>query len=261
MSVSPKCCLRPISIDCARFGQLERDLLNARSFFSARTLLVPVLFLAPSCAAVSNLFSTAPENSAGFVQVDELLNRIEGVHVDCELAGQNVTESMTTLIGMVSPKFQGDPAATYLALIASIDRSDKQAKGLRDHFVPLQRTALAVFDRWQKDVEAIVSDSMRTRSEQRMAEAKERYENVIRTVGPAMVAYEAFNRNLRDHSLYLGNDFNSESVSLIETELRALIASSKAMTVQLAECTEACQQYVQKAASRSQASPRTQKSI
>jgi hypothetical protein len=253
--------MKPISVEGAQLGQLERDLLNARPIFSARTLLVPLLALIPSCAAVGNLFSTGADSSVGFVQVDELLNRVEGVHVDCELSGQNVTESMTTLIGMVNPKFQGDSEAAYAELIDAIERSDKQAKGLRERFVPLQKTALAVFDRWQKDVEAIANLSMRKRSEERMEAARARYQNVITRVGPAMVAYEQFNRDLRDHSLYLGNDFNAESVALIEPELRALIASSKAINVQFTECTDACQEYVRKTASKGQVSPRTQRSI
>ncbi len=76
-----------------------------------------------------------------------------------------------------------------------------------------------------------------------------------------MVAYEEFNRDLRDHSLYLGNDFNAESVALIEPGLRALIASSKSINAQFADSTDACKEYVRKTASRGQVSPRTQRSI
>lgn len=225
------------------------------------SLLLPLTLLAPSCAGVKNLFGSSNSDDAGFVQVDELLSRVERVHVDCELAGQNVTASMTTLISMVGPEFKGDPALAFGEFLAAIELSEKQAKDLRKDFTPMQKSAERMFLQWQDDLEAFSSDSMREHSAKRMQDMRDRYEAVNTAVGPALEQYEAFNASLRDHALYLGNDFNSESVAVIEKELRTLIQSANQLKKSLDTCTEACQEYVRKAALRGQVSSRAKQQV
>lgn len=224
------------------------------------SLLVPLALLAPSCAGVKNMFGSSSDD-AGFVQVDELLSRVERVHVDCELAGQNVQESMTTLLSMVGPEFKGDPELAFSEFLSSIERSEKQARDLRNDYTPMKKSADRMFTQWQEDLDAFSSDVMREHSAKRKREMRERYEAVDAAVGPALEEYEEFNATLRDHALYLGNDFNSESVALIEKELRTLIQASNDLKKSLDACTEACQEYVRKAALRGQVSSRAKQQV
>lgn len=236
-------------------------MLNWRSIFRSTTLALPALCLLPSCAGLNYIFPSGADKDAGFVQVDDLLARVERVHVSCELAGQNVTESLTTLMQMVGPEFRGDPTLAYEDLMAAIELSEKQAEDLRENFVPMQKSAGQVFENWQMDLDAFTSDVMRQHSEERMGASRARYDAIVDVVAPALERYEAFNGVLRDHALYLGNDFNSESVELIEKQLRILIEESESLTAEFDKCTEACQAYVRKAALRGQVSPRARKSI
>ena len=230
------------------------------SVLRSLSLLVPLALIAPSCAGVKNLFGSSNDD-AGFVQVDELLSRVERVHVDCELAGQNVTESMTTLLSMVGPEFQGDPELAFGEFLSAIERSEKQARDLRKDFTPMRKSSERMFEQWQKDLDAFTSDVMREHSSKRMRDMRERYEAVDAAVGPALEQYEAFNQHLQDHALYLGNDFNSESVALIEKELRNLIQEANTLKASLDACTEACQEYVRKAALRGQVSSRAKQQV
>lgn len=226
------------------------------------SLLLPLTLLAPSCAAVKNIFGhSSGSDDAGFVQVDEVLSRVERVHVDCELAGQHVTESMATLISMVGPEFKGDPALVFEEFLSAIELSEKQASDLRKDFAPMQKSGEIMFKQWQADLDGFSSDVMREHSAKRMTDMRKRYEAVNTSVGPVVEQYEEFNTVLRDHALYLGNDFNSESVALIEKELRSLIATSNQLKTALNTCTEACQEYVRKAALRGQVSSRAKQQV
>ena len=231
-----------------------------RSKLRSSFLLLPLLLLAPSCAGVKNMFGASSDDE-GFVQVDDLLSRVERVHVDCELGGQNVTEATGTLLNLVGPEFRGDPALAYEEFIAAIELSEKQASDLRKHFNPMKTSAERMFAQWEKDLEAFTSEVMRKHSADRMQGMRERYQAVETAVGPTLEQYDAFNQTLRDHALYLGNDFNSESVALIEKELRTLVEQSKQLTASFDKCTEACQDYVRKAALRGQVSPKTKKKV
>ena len=96
------------------------------------------------------------------------------------------------------------------------------------------------------------SDSMREHSAVRMEATRARYDTVLTTVGPAMELYRGFNASLRDHTLYLGTDFNEESVVLVEREIRVLFREAEALRADFIHCTETCRNYVRKATTRSQ---------
>lgn len=233
---------------------------NWRATLRTTVIVAPTLLLGPSCAGVSQLFSS-DKADAGFVEVDDLLGRVERVHVDCELAGQNVAEAMAGLLAMAGPQFRGDPTLAFEDLMAAIELSDRQEELLREDYAPMQESAVAVFERWNADLEAFTSEVMREHSASRMAAARGRYAAIVAAVDPALAAYSAFNAALRDHALYLGNDFNAESLALIEGELRRLISESSELTAAFDECTRACEDYVRKSALRGQVSPRARRDV
>jgi len=239
---------------------LERVLANWGSTLRSTVLAASALFFLPACAAVSQLFSS-DNDDASFVQVDELVGRVERVHIDCELAGQNVSEGLETLMAMVGPQFRGDPTLAYDDLAAAIKLSQKQEQTLREDFGPMQETAGKVFEQWTADLDAFTSDVMRQHSAERMTAARERYDDIVAAVEPALASYAAFNASLADQALYLGHDFNAESVALIESELRALGQTASALTARFDECTKTCQNYVRKSALRGQISPRSRKGV
>jgi len=201
------------------------------------------------------------DGEAGFVQVDELLTRVERVHEACELAGQNIGESTSRLMGLVGPQFQGDPAAAYGELMVSLERCQKQEKALRKDSLQMQTSAKRVFARWEKDLEAFTSDSMRSHSAKRLAGARKRLDTIVQTVGPALERYAAYNETLSDHARYLGNDFSSEAVKLIDKEVRDLAGESARLGKAFERCTAACQNYVRKASPRGQGSPKARRNL
>lgn len=226
-----------------------------RFHLSASLLAVPVLIACASCAGVKNLLSTSNSGEATFVQVDDLMSRIERIHVDCELARQNIAASTDALRVMVDPEFRGDPQLAHGDLVAALELSERQAEDLQSDYNRMTASAKRVFAQWEKNLQEFSSDSMREHSAVRMEATRARYETVLATVGPAMELYRGFNATLRDHTLYLGTDFNDESVVLVEREIRVLFREAEALRADFIHCLEACQNYVRKATVRNQTAP------
>jgi len=234
---------------------LERALSTRRFHTFASLVAVPVLIACASCAGVKNLLSTSNDGEATFVQVDDLMGRIERIHVDCELARQNIAATTDALRVMVDPEFRGDPALAHGDLVAALELSERQAEDLQSDYNRMTASAKRVFSQWQENLESFSSESMREHSAARMEATRARYEAVLNTVGPAMELYRGFNSTMRDHTLYFGTDFNDEAVRLVEREIRVLFREAEALRADFIHGTEACQAYVRKATPRSQAAP------
>ena len=204
---------------------------------------------------------SSSDGSATFVQVDDLMSRVERIHVDCEVASEQARTATTTLHSMVGPDFHGEPALAHEELVAAIEASERTAQDLQRDFDRMTRSGDKVFAQWQENLEEYTSEVMRQASEKRMNATRERYDAVVAAVGPAIESYRGFNATLRDHALYLGTDFNEESVSLVEQEIRVLLRRSEAMTAEFGRCQKACQRYVKKSAIRGQVAPTSRKEV
>lgn len=227
--------------------------MSTRRFhISTSVLVLPLLVAGASCAGVKNLLSPSNEGEATFVQVDDLMSRIERIHVDCELARQNIAASTDTLRVMADPEFRGDPKLAHGDLLAALELSERQAEDLQSDYNRMTSSAKRVFAQWEKNLQSFSSESMREHSAARMQATRANYETVLNTVGPAMELYRGFNATLRDHTLYLGTDFNEDSVFLIEREIRVLFREAEALRADFIHCTEACQNYVRKSTPRAQ---------
>lgn len=207
------------------------------------------------------MFSSDSADDASFVQVDDLLGRVERVHVDCELAGQNVSMAIESLMVLVGPEFRGDPELAFNDFATAIETSEQQALALRKDYEPMLNSADSVFDRWSADLEVFSSEVMREHSQKRMDASRERYDAVVSAVDPTILTYEDFNRTLRDHALYLGNDFSADSITVIEKELRALSERASELTLAFEKATLACQEFVRKGALRGQVTSSTRRDV
>lgn len=196
------------------------------------------------------MFPSSADEEASFVQVNDLLSRIELIHVDCELSGQSVDASIEALMTLVGPKFRGDPELGYNDFAMAIEMSEEFATTLRKNYGPMQDSAMMMFDQWNTDLEVFSSQTMREHSETRLEASRERYNAIVSSVDPALEAFDMFNQVMRDHALYLGNDFNADSVAIIEKELRDVQVAARSLTASLEKATVACQEFVRKAALR-----------
>ena len=97
-------------------------------------------------------------------------------------------------------------------------------------------------------MQAFTSLELRLRSQTRLMATRERYNAILVAVDPAQPSFDGFNKNLRDHALFLGHDFNAGSVSQIVEDVRMLTVRVAELDITLDACQEAARGYLEASA-------------
>ena len=206
-------------------------------------------------SGVSNFFESSFSSNKkkdGLVRVEDLLEHVEQLHVETEISKDKVRDAMKSLRTMISPDFGGDAFESYKAFVSAIEASEKQSEELRDSMVPMEKTAEQVFTNWAKSLESFSNAEMRERSQLRLETTRERYEAIISSVEPALWAYDALNRTLRDHALFLSHDFNAAAVTELEAEIEGLMKHASQLDKRFDATLKASKRYVRSTALRGQ---------
>ena len=86
--------------------------MKPRSITSAALALLPALGLLSGCAMFSN-------QVAGVRQVDDLVGRVERVHLETELSKTRVRDALEHLHTIVDDDFVGDPFVAFESFLES----------------------------------------------------------------------------------------------------------------------------------------------
>ncbi len=187
-------------------------------------------------------------NRKGPDHIDDLLTRIEKVHIQCELSDASAHDAMVALENLTSREFVGDPVVAYDELVKAVDLCERRSKDLKSAVAPMKEAAEPFFDRWANDLSGFSNMSLRLRSQARLEETLERYESLVGVLDPTLEGLKEYTEELRDHVLFLGNDFNASSVAAIEPGVRELGVTSNEVRAQLDACLSAAEDYVRAAA-------------
>ncbi len=212
---------------------------NFASFRTFKSLVIAVpLAILPSCGIFGDSDPTLS-------QVDVLVGSVERVHVDAELARERAHDAMDRLVAIASSNFGNDPVLIYQDLVNAIEKSENQNKALDRSVATMQAASGPVFEQWSQDLMNFNSTSMRLRSQNRLLETQARYEDVVANVIPAQKALKDLNAQLRDHALFLGNDFNQASVSAITSDVQRMTEKSELLSGKFDLALQAARAYVE----------------
>lgn len=228
--------------------QQEPDVI--RYTFSSTAVLLASTVLSTStfvgCASLNSTLFSGDDDTLS--QVDNLLTQIERVHTESELSKAQVRATIATLQQIASPEFGGDAVAAHTEFLETITTAEEQADELRSTVKPMKKMADGVFKKWANDLAEFSSDEMRQRSQIRLEKTRRRYDALLAEVEPAQWAFDAFNRGMRDHALFLGHDFNATAVSEIGEGVSSLSRQAEDLDQRFDACLIAAQDYVQAAA-------------
>lgn len=216
---------------------------NLRSF-AACAALFGATAIVPSCFTTSQ--------SVGLENVDSLVSRVEQVHLETELSRQAVYQAIVALGPLFAKDFNGDPTVAFEAFAEATEASEKQANELRAHVSPMRNSATNVFERWDETLDDFSSPNMKQRSSDRLEATRERFADVQEAAVLAQQAYDVLNGQLRDTVLFLGHDFNTQSVREIEEDAYAMRDSARELGTVFDDCMDAAAEYVAKSALRGQ---------
>lgn len=213
-----------------------------------RNSAVTFLLLLPLLTTLAGCGVFATKEKVGPRQVDDLLGRIERVHIECELAEQGVRDALAALHAIVSPDFGGDPVTGYAEFVSAVEKSEKHSNDLKAAVDPMKRAAGPFFEQWASNLSGFSSMDMRLRSQARLEATLERYDTIVATVEPTQEKLEVFNSTLRDHLLFLGQDFNAAAVAELSSEVDSLTREADLLDASFGNCLVAAQDYVRSAA-------------
>ncbi len=216
---------------------------NLRSI-AACAALFGATAIFPSC------FST--KQSVGLENVDSLVSRVEQVHLETELSRQAVYQAIVALGPLFAEDFNGDPTEAFEAFAQATEASERQANELRAHVSPMRNSAANVFERWAKTLDEFSSPNMKQRSADRLEATRERFAEVQEAAVLAQQSYDQLNGELRDTVLFLGHDFNAQSVAEIEEDAYAMRDRARELGKIFDDCMDASAEYVSKSALRGQ---------
>jgi hypothetical protein len=210
-------------------------------FGSTFPVLATALFALASCAGTT-------EKAESVQRVDDLLAHVECVQVDSVVSKEASRAALDQLDAICSPTFAGDAKDGYAQLLDKIQTSEKQARKLRGSMEPMRMSAESVFRQWTADLESFGSTRMRQRSQTRLDETQARYRNLYATAQSALIAYDAFNGDLRDHALFLSHDMNASAVAELAGDVKVLRDVLLELDGRMDACAAAARAYVEAAA-------------
>jgi len=213
---------------------------------SVRPTFLLALVLGAACAG--------PTERAEKVQrIDDLLARVERVQVDA-VVSKEVAQAPYDQFGVLcAPEFGGDAKQAYALILEKIDLSEGQARKLRESIEPMRTSAEAMFRQWTSDLQVFGNARMRQRSQSRLDETQNRYQAVVSSAQSALIAYDAYNADLRDYALFLGHDLNASAVAELAGDLQALGDEVRQLGVRMDTVANAARGYVEAAALYGQA--------
>jgi len=199
------------------------------------------LLVAGSCAS--------PTDRAEAVQrVDDLLAKIERVQVDAVVAKETGQAPLDQLDALCAPGFSGYAKEAYSHILDTLDKSEKQSRKLKDSVEPMRQSAESIFRQWTTDLQAFGNARMRQRSQARLDETQSRYQAVFANAQSALIAYDAYNADLKDLALFLGHDLNASAVAELGTDIQGLKEEMHQVAVRMDAVANAARVYVEASA-------------
>ena len=134
---------------------------------------------------------------------------------------QKTVAAYDALLGANDKKLQ----SSHKKLTQEVDKTGKVVEEGREKIAAFQETAKGFFVQWKEGVEAISTDSIRKASEQRLAAARNEFQNMSDNLTAAREEYEPLMQSLREQVMLTSQDLTVETVTLLRegvaTELHA----------------------------------------
>ena len=207
--------------------------VSLRHLHQRIVLALPLLALG-SCAFT--------KQSTGLDQVDKVVERVTAVSDACDQAGLSVHDTYEWLRAIVARDFGGDANTAYKEFAEAVELSEKNSRILAARTEAMERAADSYFENWAKEQWNFTSAEMRSRSQKRMTDARARYDAILASLRPAIVAYDNFNVAMHDIALFIGHDFTVAGE--LQREARGLARQSTEIQASFKSAVEAAEAYI-----------------
>jgi Protein of unknown function (DUF2959) len=178
-------------------------------------------------AVVAALLMAAPAvaQDEGVKQVQQLVKRANstvGAINEAKLQIQKTMAAYDTVLAADTKDRRG----AYKKLQKEMANTEKKRVDVAERSKEMNAQADTVFKNWEGSTAAISNPDLRKRSEDRLAQTKERFGAIRNTGQEATALYGPFMKSLQDQVTFLGNDLNASAVASLAPDAAKLKASA-----------------------------------
>ncbi len=207
-----------------------------RSLGLSLLLLVTALAFAGCRSAYYTAYETF-----GVYKRDLLKKRVVAARDEQKDASQEFKDALTRLKEIT--KFDGGKLeAQYRKLQSDYESCGERATAVRSRIRDVETVAGDLFKEWEREIEQIGTESLRTTSRRQLRETRARYEEMLVALKKAEASMEPVLAKMKDYVLALKHSLNAQAIASlkgesagIQSEIARLIADMNASIAQADE--------------------------
>lgn len=170
--------------------------------------------LLASSLACTRLYYAANEK-IGREKRDILVSRVEAARKDQNEAKeqfQNALEAFQSVSGFKGGKLED----VYNKLNRELERSEGRAKDVTDGIRSIEKVSGDLFKEWDKEIAAMSSRDLRTKSQEIRRDTERRYETLLRRMHESERKMSPVLQAFRDQVLFLKHNLNARAISSLK---------------------------------------------
>lgn len=185
-----------------------------------RVLLVGLLAGAPWAAPAQ-----AQRSDEGLRQVERLTRASRDVVQAIGDTRERLVRTMEVYNSLMADNAQ-NRRRLFTNLQREMDRTDERRARIAQRVATMDAEANTLFGQWATSTAAITTESLRQRSEERLAATRARHGEIHTAGQQAGELYATFMKTLRDQVTFLGHDLNPGAVANLKPDAAKLNTSS-----------------------------------
>ena len=166
-------------------------------------------------AAVAALRATPVAAQAGPEQTAKFVKTVEGT---VKAIGESRAQLQKTVAtyNSITEMTAKDLKGAYKDLNNNVADSEKKVTDGRPKVDEMNTAAEGYFAAWKESAAAISDPDLRKKSEERLADAKARFNSIAVAGKDARQSFDALMTDVKDQSTYLGHDLNASAIATLK---------------------------------------------
>jgi hypothetical protein len=194
-------------------------------------------------AAAAALRATPVAAQAGPEQTTKFLKTVEGT---VKAVGESRAQLQKTVAtyNSITEMTATDLKSAYKDLNKDIADSEKKVVDGRPKIDEMNTSAEAYFAAWKASAEAISDPGLRKRSEERLADAKARFDKVAVAGKDARQSFDTLMTDVKDQSKFLGLDLNAKAITSLKPDAAKFNGRANTVFAKVDGVTKMYEEYV-----------------
>lgn len=150
-----------------------------------------------------------------------LVDRVQAAQGSQEEAKQQFASALEQFIAVTKVPAT-ELKSAYDRLNDEFKRSEDRAKEVRDRIAAIDDVARALFEEWNVELSQYSNPTLRAQSARQLAQTRQRYEDLMRTMRAAADRMDPVLATFRDQVLFLKHNLNAQAVGALSATTRDL---------------------------------------